>query len=220
VAPYTSHFGPEDFDRYKAALREATFGNGPFDANDTLAALLERVGLPLNAGDAATLLGDLTDLGELRRVPSHPHPDGGVGPHRFVWTDEPAATGTGERRGGAGGLARRRVVIEPAPMELGLNQEAYDALVADLEREGFQAEIRRPIEERGVPPQEAVNAAIWLKDHVGEETLGAVIKIFIERMLRSRRRRANPPPRPPVVIFYGPDGKPLREIEIPERADD
>jgi hypothetical protein len=79
---YQTRFTPDDFDRYREALRKATFGHCSFDANDALAAIMQGAGWPLNAGDVATLLGDLTDLGYLRHLPD----DGG--PHRFIWVDE------------------------------------------------------------------------------------------------------------------------------------
>jgi hypothetical protein len=83
VPHYQPHFSPEDFDRDRDALRGATYGRGAFDANEALDAILQGAGWPLNAGDVATLLRDLTDLGYLRELPS------GAGPHRYVWTDEP-----------------------------------------------------------------------------------------------------------------------------------
>jgi hypothetical protein len=102
-------------------------------------------------------------------------------------------------------------------MELGLNRDAYDALIADLEKQGFEAEIRAPIEERfGLPPQEVANVVFSLAEKIGDETLGVLVGIFVQRMRESRTRRKKPPPRPAIAIFYGPDGEPLKQIEIPE----
>jgi hypothetical protein len=111
-----------------------------------------------------------------------------------------------------------RIIIEPAPMELGLHRDAYEALVEDLRERGFDAEIRRPDEQRSAEPSALVNAALWLGEEMGRDTLEVVVGIFIARMLQSRTRRKKPPPRPPVAVFYGPNGKPLKRIEIP-RAD-
>jgi hypothetical protein len=113
-----------------------------------------------------------------------------------------------------------RIVIAPSPMELGLNRGAYDALVTDLEKLGFQAEIREPLEERfGLPPQEVANVVFTLAEKLGDETLGVLVGIFVQRMRESRTRRRKPPSRPAIAIFYGPDGAPLKQIEIPEAED-
>jgi hypothetical protein len=113
-----------------------------------------------------------------------------------------------------------RIVIEPAPMELGLHRDAYEALVADFRERGYDAELRQPIEERGGVPQELVNAALWVGERISDGTAEVIIGIYLERMRRSRRRRRKPPPRPSVAVLYGPDGKPLRKVEIPEHAGD
>jgi hypothetical protein len=69
--PSTSRgFDEEDFERLKGAiggLAEA----GPFDANDALSPLLQ-AGVTDNAGDVATILGDLADLGYLRALGGDP----------------------------------------------------------------------------------------------------------------------------------------------------
>ena len=106
------------------------------------------------------------------------------------------------------------IIIEPAPLEGGLYRAAYEALVSDLREAGFEAELRAPIEERGGLPQEMVNAALWLGETVGEETIGAIIGIYVGRMQRSRRGRRRPSQRQPAAVLYGPDGERLRTIEI------
>jgi hypothetical protein len=109
-----------------------------------------------------------------------------------------------------------RIVIEPGPLELGLYEEAYEALLEDLRERGFEAEIRRPVEQRFGLPQEIVNTALWVSETIGEETVGIIMHAFLQRMRKSRRPRKKPPPVPPVAILYGPDGEPLRRVEIPE----
>ena len=54
----------DDYLRLKAGIKDLAAG-GQFDANDALAYALKQ-GLTCNAGDIATLLGDMADLGELR----------------------------------------------------------------------------------------------------------------------------------------------------------
>jgi hypothetical protein len=61
-----------------------------------------------------------------------------------------------------------RIIIEPASMELGLHRDAYEALVEDLRERGFEAEIRRPDEQRSAEPSALVNAALWLGEEWAE----------------------------------------------------
>jgi hypothetical protein len=113
-----------------------------------------------------------------------------------------------------------RIVIEPASIELGLNRDAYDGLVSDLEEGGFDAELRPRTEERwGLPevPQEFVVASLWLGEHIAGQAFDAIVQMLLSRMWRSRRKLRGQ--RPPVVLIYGPDGEVLRKVEIPERDD-
>ena len=41
------------------------------------------------------------------------------------------------------------VTLYPAPLEYSLHREQYDALMTDLEAEGFLVQVEPPIEERG-----------------------------------------------------------------------
>lgn len=67
---YKSGFSEQDFDRLKAAIQK--FGQGgPFDASDVLFPLVE-AGITNNAGDVATALGDLADLGYLKSLGGNP----------------------------------------------------------------------------------------------------------------------------------------------------
>jgi hypothetical protein len=95
----------------------------------------------------------------------------------------------------------------------------YEALVVDLHERGFEAELREPIEQRSGLPQEIANAALWVGERISDGTIEVIIGIYLERMRRSRRRK-HKPPRPPVAVLYGPDGEPLRRVEIPDLADD
>jgi len=67
---YRSGFSEEDFDRLKAAIA-AIAEDGPFDANDVLAPVVQ-AGITNNAGDVATALGDLADLGYLNSLEGDP----------------------------------------------------------------------------------------------------------------------------------------------------
>jgi hypothetical protein len=67
---YRSGFSEDDFDRLKAAIGEIA-KSGPFNANDVLFPVLQ-AGVTNNAGDVATALGDLADLGYLKALGGDP----------------------------------------------------------------------------------------------------------------------------------------------------
>lgn len=70
MAHYRSGFSEHDFERLKAAIRKIA-KRGPFDANDVLLPVIQ-AGITKNAGDVATALGDLADLGYLKSVGGDP----------------------------------------------------------------------------------------------------------------------------------------------------
>lgn len=72
----------DDYLRLKAAMKELAAG-GPFDANDALAYAV-RQGITSHAGDVAAVLGDMADLGDLRRAGR----TGGNGAERFELPQE------------------------------------------------------------------------------------------------------------------------------------
>ena len=67
---YQSGFSGDDFERLKTAI-VAVAGDDSFDANDVLFPLVQ-AGVTNNAGDVATALGDLVDLGYLRPLGGNP----------------------------------------------------------------------------------------------------------------------------------------------------
>lgn len=81
--PYRPGFTPQQFDALKSSLGSLA-AQGPFDANDALFYVLS-TGITNNAGDVATILADLVDLGYLRRGDG----DGDGGPHRFTLSEQP-----------------------------------------------------------------------------------------------------------------------------------
>lgn len=70
MSRYRSGFSENDFERLKTAIEELA-QDGPFDANDVLFPLVQ-AGIANNAGDVATALGDLADLGYLRPLGGDP----------------------------------------------------------------------------------------------------------------------------------------------------
>jgi hypothetical protein len=67
---HRSGFSEEDFDRLKATI-ERIAGQGSFDANDVAFSVVQ-ANITTNAGDVATMLGDLEDLGYLRALGGNP----------------------------------------------------------------------------------------------------------------------------------------------------
>lgn len=64
---YRSGATEDDFERLREMIRNLA-AQGPFDANDALSCALSEA-VTNNAGDVAAILGDMVDLGELRRLP-------------------------------------------------------------------------------------------------------------------------------------------------------
>jgi hypothetical protein len=111
------------------------------------------------------------------------------------------------------------ITLAPTPLELGLHREQYDRLVRELEEQGHDVELRRPIEERAPPgdasgPAPALELAVHIAGFVSDHIVDALVGVLIAR-LASRLRR-NEPRR---VTIYGPDGRVLRELELPSEAE-
>jgi hypothetical protein len=79
----------------------------------------------------------------------------------------------------------QRIVLQPSPMERGLFQDQYDALIEDLREQGYDVELEVPIETRGVPE------AQWMYDltvHVGEVAKDALAVGALVAILRKHLR--------------------------------
>ena len=90
VSGYTSGFSPAEYDEFKEILRELGEQQGTFNANDAMTAIVNKrlrergMGQILtNAGDIATVLKDIEDLGYIRSVP----PDPPNGPARWEYVE-------------------------------------------------------------------------------------------------------------------------------------
>jgi hypothetical protein len=110
------------------------------------------------------------------------------------------------------------IILEPAPGELGLNQESYDAAIQQLEELGHIVTLRPPDEDESVPePAAALDAlAVYLLDEfVDEHVIDGIVAVLIGRLtaprLHSQRARQ--------AVIYGPDTSVLRTFELPMRDD-
>lgn len=112
-----------------------------------------------------------------------------------------------------------RIVIEPQPIEMGLNREAYEALAEDLREAGYEVELQYPIEQRGGIRHAAVDVQLFLLDKGADAVVTFVVALVVERLTRSRRPRKAPPdavvPSGARGAIFGPDGEVLREFDIP-----
>ena len=110
------------------------------------------------------------------------------------------------------------LVIVPSPMELGLNGEAYDELVAELAAEGLPARLERPVEQRFDLPSVAPDIAIYVGEAAGSIALEKVAGVLL-RKFKGRRQFGGRKGQPRHVIIYGPRGEVLRRVDIPSAGD-
>jgi hypothetical protein len=82
-----------------------------------------------------------------------------------------------------------RIVLEPAPMELGVHRDEYDVLVEALTAEGHVVQLVEPEERRSVPGAEiAVDLVVYVFEH-GKDLATDALLLELGRRLRGRRRR-------------------------------
>jgi hypothetical protein len=101
--------------------------------------------------------------------------------------------------------------IEPAgPRDLAMHREQYDRLIAELQENGYDAEIElwEYRSHGGISPDIII--------HVGQ-AVGAAVSIYnlgqiVRRVLRGLRRPPSGEPR--IVVIYGPNGKELSRVEL------
>jgi hypothetical protein len=109
------------------------------------------------------------------------------------------------------------IILEPAPGELGLNEESYDAATQELEELGHIVTLRPPDEDESVPgPEAGLHAlAVYLFESVDEHVIDAVVAVLVGR-LTARRRHSQ---RARQAVIYSPDQRVLRTFELPMRDD-
>lgn len=92
-----------------------------------------------------------------------------------------------------------------------MHREQYDALVAALRENGYDAEVEL-WEYRG-----ALQVAQEIAIHVVEDGLAVALVEFLKQHLRGLRRPRSDEPRRAVI--YGPKGQVLRTVELPDDED-
>lgn len=109
-----------------------------------------------------------------------------------------------------------RVIIEPAgPRDLAMHREQYDRLVAELQENGYDAEIELWEYRSHVP----ISPDIII--HVGQAA-GAATGIYnftqiVRRTLRKLRRPQSGEQR--RVVIYGPNEEVLTRVELTDDED-
>jgi hypothetical protein len=118
------------------------------------------------------------------------------------------------------------IILEPAPGELGLNEESYDDAIQQLEELGHIVTLRPPDEDRSVDEPEAVLHALAveadpvlavyvLDEFVDEHVIDAIVAVLVGR-LTARRQHSQ---RARRAVIYSPDQSVLRTFELPMRDD-
>jgi hypothetical protein len=113
------------------------------------------------------------------------------------------------------------ISLEPLSWEYGLFRDQYDALLADLEGQGFDVhlKIRRPVESRSFPPIPDIEAVWDLIVRVSEVVGEAVAVVNIGNAIRARLRGGRAPigphqGEPKRAIIYLPRGE-EHVVDIP-----
>jgi hypothetical protein len=87
-----------------------------------------------------------------------------------------------------------RIVIRPSAVELGTFRAQYDALVAELEAQGFDVELVAPEELRSdLPdPESRYNVSIYMGQVAGSLLSASVLVGTLRQHLRGRVTRTRP----------------------------
>lgn len=106
-----------------------------------------------------------------------------------------------------------RIVLRPSAVELGTFRDQYEALVAELEAQGFDAELVAPEEYRpGLPePDSLYNVSVFVGKVAGTVLSEGVLVGTMGKHLRGRASRNRV--RRGCILF--PDGQ-RHEFRLPE----
>ena len=96
-------------------------------------------------------------------------------------------------------------------MELGIHQSQYAALIRELEAEGFDVVLERPIEQRGVPdvggwdPSSVYSLVVSVGEGAGAVISTVKLVAMINKRLRGTKEKSDSEPR--IAVIYLPDGQ-------------
>lgn len=107
------------------------------------------------------------------------------------------------------------VVLVPARGEFEGLEAEYNALARELEARGFEVELRQPRPRRGIE-HSAVDLLVQVGEFALERVDEVVVGLIVAKLSGLRRRRKQEPVAPRRVAILGPDGKPLKEFELPD----
>ena len=111
-----------------------------------------------------------------------------------------------------------RVVIRPTVVEYGVNRDAYDELIAELQSQGVDARIDQPPEERsGSLQHSALDVAIYLFENADNiAMITGAVALAMKKLRKKPRAGARAPRR---AAIFGPNGEVLKQIDLDEHPD-
>jgi|Tabmets5t2r1_1033131.scaffolds.fasta_scaffold06453_3 hypothetical protein len=115
---------------------------------------------------------------------------------------------------GAEGSAPVRIVVERS--RTGADDTETAELVATLTEHGFAPQVRARGEDTGYLAPFGQDLVLHLLEHGSEEMISALVGALTASLSRWRRKSKEPPKR---VVILGPNGDPLRVVEVPPRSD-
>jgi hypothetical protein len=107
-----------------------------------------------------------------------------------------------------------RIVLQPAPIELGLLGDGYELLQRDLEAQGHDVTTLEPEERRSVDPHTAaiaytVAVAIYVSREISKPTLEEIGRVLRDRLVAHWRIT-----RPRKALIYGEDGRVISSVNL------
>jgi hypothetical protein len=107
------------------------------------------------------------------------------------------------------------VVLVPTRGEFDGLEAEYDALARELEAHGFEVELRRPGPRRGIE-HTAVDLLVQVGEFALERIDEVLVGLIVAKLSGLHWRRKQEAVAPRRVAILGPDGKPLKEFELPD----
>jgi hypothetical protein len=117
---------------------------------------------------------------------------------------------------------RRVIVVQTSVVELGLYRDEYEAFVARLCAEGFEARIDEDREEYRSVDQTAVEVGIWVADHILELGAGVTVVDTIRRAAAetiSKRKAGRKRQRLKRLPIYGSGGRIHGWVDLPDDSE-
>jgi hypothetical protein len=104
------------------------------------------------------------------------------------------------------------ILLAPTRDEIDEHEAKYADLANDLRAKGFGVEIRTPTAKRSLEHAAdlIIQVSEFARNHVDEVVIGVITAKLANLKRRPKRRSRR------TVAIYGPDGKLLREVQLPD----